>query len=139
MHSVHSPSSHCGHQTSDGLEIWRISHIPQKDGELDMLLISCNILVVLNWKSTFIYCHFDICTPLKLINQNQIEFPNNTPFAGAVLFYIEDTIGNQTKYHTDRTVLYSNSKFGELYLEGYMVALVQLTKMSKCNHAINTK
>jgi hypothetical protein len=35
------------HQTSDGLEIWRISHIPQKDGELDMMLISCNILLVL--------------------------------------------------------------------------------------------
>jgi gas vesicle protein len=23
MHSVQRPSSHCGHQTSDGLEIWR--------------------------------------------------------------------------------------------------------------------
>jgi hypothetical protein len=33
-------SSHSGHHTSDGLEIWRISHIPQKDGELDMMLIS---------------------------------------------------------------------------------------------------
>jgi hypothetical protein len=32
---VQSPSSQSGHQTSDGLEIWRISHIPQKDGELD--------------------------------------------------------------------------------------------------------
>jgi len=53
--------------------------------------------VVLKWKSTFIYCHFDICTPLKLINQNQIEFPNNTPFADAVLFYTEDTIGNEKK------------------------------------------
>ena len=47
MHSVQRPSSHCGHQSSDGLEIWRISHIPQKDGELDMMLISCNILHVL--------------------------------------------------------------------------------------------
>jgi hypothetical protein len=46
MHSVQRPSSHCGHQTSDGLEIWRISHIPQKDGGLDMMLISCNILLV---------------------------------------------------------------------------------------------
>jgi len=36
--------------------------------------------VVLKWKSTFIYCHFDICTPLKLINQNQIDFPINTIF-----------------------------------------------------------
>jgi hypothetical protein len=23
--------------------IWRCSHIPQKDGEVDMMLISCNI------------------------------------------------------------------------------------------------
>jgi hypothetical protein len=43
MHYAHSPSSQSRHQTSDGLEIWRISHIPQKDGELDMMLISCNI------------------------------------------------------------------------------------------------
>ena len=42
MHCVQRPSSHCGHQTSDGLEIWWISHIPQKDGELDMMLISLN-------------------------------------------------------------------------------------------------
>jgi hypothetical protein len=41
-----------GHHTSDGLEIWWISHIPQKDGELDMLLISCNILYVLKCKLT---------------------------------------------------------------------------------------
>jgi hypothetical protein len=34
-------------ETNDDLEIWRISHIPQKDGELDMMLISCNILFVL--------------------------------------------------------------------------------------------
>jgi hypothetical protein len=34
-------------EVTDGLEIWRISHIPQKDGELDMMLISCNILLVL--------------------------------------------------------------------------------------------
>jgi hypothetical protein len=47
MHSVQRPSSQWGHQTFDGLEIWRISHIPQKDGELDMMLISCNILLVL--------------------------------------------------------------------------------------------
>jgi hypothetical protein len=47
MHSAQSPSSQSGHQTSDGLEIWRISHIPQKDGELDMMLIFCNILLVL--------------------------------------------------------------------------------------------
>jgi len=44
MQSVQSPSSQSRHQTSDGLEIWRLSHIPQKDGELDMMLISCNIL-----------------------------------------------------------------------------------------------
>jgi len=31
------------------------------------------------------------------------------------------------KYHTDRTVPYSNKKFEELYLEGYMVELMQLT------------
>jgi hypothetical protein len=37
MHSAHSPSSQSGHQTSDGLEIWRIPHIPQTDGELDMM------------------------------------------------------------------------------------------------------
>jgi hypothetical protein len=37
---VQIPSSHCGHQTSDGLEIWRISHIPQKDGELPEYLSS---------------------------------------------------------------------------------------------------
>ena len=47
MHSAQSPSSQSGHQISVGLEIWRISHIPQKDGELDMMLISCNILLVL--------------------------------------------------------------------------------------------
>jgi hypothetical protein len=35
MHSVQSPSSQSRHQTSDGLEIWRLSHIPQKDGEAD--------------------------------------------------------------------------------------------------------
>jgi hypothetical protein len=29
-------------QAADGLEIWRFSQIPQKDGELDMMLISCN-------------------------------------------------------------------------------------------------
>ena len=35
-------------------------------------------------------------------------------------------IGNDIffKYHTDRTVSYYNKKFEELYLEGYMVALV---------------
>jgi hypothetical protein len=43
MHSVQSPSSQSGHQTSDGLEIWRLSHIPQKDGEVDIMLIFCNI------------------------------------------------------------------------------------------------
>jgi hypothetical protein len=43
MHSVQIPSWQSGHQTSDGLEIWRISHIPQKDGELDMMLISWNV------------------------------------------------------------------------------------------------
>jgi gas vesicle protein len=42
---LESPSSHSGHHTSDGLEIWRISHIPQKDEEFDMMLISCNILL----------------------------------------------------------------------------------------------
>jgi hypothetical protein len=57
MHCAHSPSSQSGHQTSDGLEIWRISHIPQKDGELDMTLISCNILIALTCNLTFIYCH----------------------------------------------------------------------------------
>jgi gas vesicle protein len=35
--------------------------------------------------------------------------PINTPFAGAVLFYTEDTIGNEK--NTDRTVLYYISKF----------------------------
>jgi hypothetical protein len=45
-HSVQRPSSQSEHQTSDGLEIWRISHIPQKDGELDMMLISCNKITV---------------------------------------------------------------------------------------------
>ena len=74
-----------------------------------MMFISCIILVVLKWISTFINCHFDFCTRLKLINQNQIDFPINTSFSGAVLFYTEDTIGNE-KYHTDRTVLYSNLK-----------------------------
>ena len=74
------------------------------------MLISCNILVVLKWKSTFINCHFDFCTRLKLINQSQIDFPINTSFSDAVLFYTEDTIGNE-KYHTNRTVLYSNLKF----------------------------
>jgi hypothetical protein len=54
-HSVQRPSSQSEHQTSDGLEIWRLSHIPQKDGELDMMLISCNILLVLKWKLTFIH------------------------------------------------------------------------------------
>jgi hypothetical protein len=48
---------HCSDQTSDGLEIWRLSHIPQKDGELDMMLLSCNILLVLKYKITFINCH----------------------------------------------------------------------------------
>jgi hypothetical protein len=43
MHSVQNPSSQSRHQTSDGLKIWRVSHIPQKDGEVDMMLISCNI------------------------------------------------------------------------------------------------
>jgi hypothetical protein len=52
-HFVQSPSSQSGHQTSDGLEIWRISHIPQKDGELDMMLISCNIVIVLTCKCTY--------------------------------------------------------------------------------------
>ena len=56
MHSVQIPYSQSGHQTSDGLEIWRISHIPQRDGDLEMMLISCNILVGLNWKLTFINC-----------------------------------------------------------------------------------
>jgi hypothetical protein len=51
MHSVQSPSSQSRHQTSDGLEIWRLSHIPQKDGEADMMLISCNILLILEYKS----------------------------------------------------------------------------------------
>jgi hypothetical protein len=60
MHSVQIPSSQSGHQTSDGLEIWRISHIPQKDGEVDMMLISCNILIVLTCRLTFIYCHQSI-------------------------------------------------------------------------------
>jgi hypothetical protein len=71
MHSVQIPSSQSGHQTSDGLEIWRISHIPQRDGDLDMMLISCNILVGLNWKLTFINCHnrFHFWIPLKLRNQ----------------------------------------------------------------------
>jgi hypothetical protein len=54
MHSGQIPSSQSGHQTSDGLEIWRLSHIPQKDGEVDMMLISCNILVGLNWKLTLL-------------------------------------------------------------------------------------
>jgi phosphoketolase len=49
MHCAHSPSSQSGHQTSDGLEIWRISHIPQKDGALDMTLISmdCSDVIIL--------------------------------------------------------------------------------------------
>jgi hypothetical protein len=64
MHSVHRASSHCGHQTSDDLEIWRIAHIPQKEGEFDMMLISCNILEVLKWKSTFNTCLFEFCTPI---------------------------------------------------------------------------
>jgi hypothetical protein len=54
---VQSPSSQSGHQTADGLDIWRISHIPQKDGELDMMLISCNILIVLTCKFTLINGH----------------------------------------------------------------------------------
>jgi hypothetical protein len=51
VHFVQSPSSHSWHQTSDGLDIL---HIPLKDGELDMMLISCNILLVLKWKLAFI-------------------------------------------------------------------------------------
>jgi hypothetical protein len=34
MHSVQSPSSQSRHQTSDDLEIWQLSHILQKDGEV---------------------------------------------------------------------------------------------------------
>jgi hypothetical protein len=56
MHSVQSPSSQSRHQTSDGLEIWRLSHIPQEDGEVDMMLISCNILLILKYKLSFINC-----------------------------------------------------------------------------------
>jgi hypothetical protein len=56
MHYVQRPSSHCGHQTTDDLEIWRISHIPQTGEELDMMLISCNILLVLKWKLIFNNC-----------------------------------------------------------------------------------
>ena len=57
IHSVQSHSSHSRHQTSDGLEIWRLWHNPQKDAELDMMLISCNILLVLTkWKLTCINC-----------------------------------------------------------------------------------
>jgi hypothetical protein len=62
MHSAHSPSSQSGHQTSDGLEIWRISHIPQTDGELDMMLLSCNILlkvalITISQTISIINCH----------------------------------------------------------------------------------
>jgi hypothetical protein len=35
------------HQSSDCIQIWRISHKPQTAGELDIVLISCNKLVVL--------------------------------------------------------------------------------------------
>jgi hypothetical protein len=52
MHSVQSPSSQSRNQPSDGLEIWRLSHILQKDGEVDMMLISCNIL---NIRKSLIY------------------------------------------------------------------------------------
>jgi hypothetical protein len=31
MHSAQRPSSHSRHQTFDDLEIWRLSHIPQRD------------------------------------------------------------------------------------------------------------
>jgi hypothetical protein len=51
VHRMQSPSSHSWHQTSDGLDIL---HIPQKDGELDMMLIFCNTLLVLKWKLAFI-------------------------------------------------------------------------------------
>jgi hypothetical protein len=67
MHYAQRSSSHSRHQTSDGLEIWRLSHIPQKDGELDIMLISCNILLVLKQKLAFIvFGHFDLCAPLKI-------------------------------------------------------------------------
>jgi hypothetical protein len=36
----------------------------QKEGEFDMMLISCNILEVLKWKSTFNTCLFEFCTPI---------------------------------------------------------------------------
>jgi hypothetical protein len=48
-----SPWSHSGHQTSDGLEIWRTSHIPQVDGELVIMLISWNILFAFKLKLKF--------------------------------------------------------------------------------------
>jgi hypothetical protein len=71
-HYVHSPSSQSGHQTSDGLEIWPISHIPQTDGELDMLLISCNILlkvalITISQTKSIINCHKSLYWPLQLI------------------------------------------------------------------------
>ena len=59
-HSVQRRSSQSEHQTSDGLEIWRLSHIPQEDGELDMMLISCNILLVLKWKLKSINYHWSL-------------------------------------------------------------------------------
>jgi hypothetical protein len=35
------------HQISDGLAIWRCSHIPQKDGEVDMMLTPRKIQSIL--------------------------------------------------------------------------------------------
>ena len=67
---MQSPSSQSGHQTSDGLDLWRISHIPQKDGVLDMMLISCNIVIVLTCTFTLINDH----QSFKLYLQLQFKF-----------------------------------------------------------------
>jgi hypothetical protein len=46
VQSMHNSWSHSGHHTSDGLEIWRSSHIPQVDGELVIMLIFWKILYI---------------------------------------------------------------------------------------------
>ena len=99
---MQSPSSQSGHQTSDGLEIWRISHIPQKDGELDMMLISCNILIVLTCKLTLINGHQSFKLYLHLqfkflrLNSHFLFFCNTSAgrlFVPGVLFVSSQYFG----------------------------------------------
>jgi hypothetical protein len=44
VHSVQSPSLQSRHHTFDGLCIWRLSHIPQKDGELAYFMCIYGVL-----------------------------------------------------------------------------------------------